>query len=137
MLWFLVLLAFVLIAAVASLVASKNTRRDLGTGRPRFNSVADSTGIWNRSRLDDLVGPRDDEDRYTVTADVVRSIPPTWWKRWFDGGPADVGCIVLSLIGLSLIDTVPALSWASVAASATYLGIGYVGGILIILQNRS
>ena len=137
MLWFYILLAVVLVAAGASLVASRDTRRDLATGRPNFDSVADATGIWNRSRLDDLVGPRDGDDRYAVSAEIVRNIPPTWWKRWFDSDVADVGCVVLSLIGVSLIHSQPSIAWGLVAFSASYIIVAYLGGILVVLRNRS
>ncbi len=137
MLWFFVLLAVVLVSAGASLAASRDTRRDLDTGRPTFDSVADATGIWNRSRLDDLVGPRDDDDRYTVNAEMVRNIPSTWWKRWFDSDVADVGCIILSLIAASLIRSHPPFAWGLVSVGAAYIGVGYLGGILVVLRHRS
>jgi hypothetical protein len=137
MLWFYLLLAVVLVAAAASLVASGNTRRDLATGRPTFDSVADATGIWNRSRLDELVGPRDGDDRYAVSAELVRNIPPTWWKRWFDSDVADIGSIALSLIGVFLVRSYPSIAWGLLAVSAAYIIVGYIGGVFVVLRNRS
>jgi hypothetical protein len=136
MLWFILLLAVVLFAAGLSLVATRDTRRDLATGRPTFDSVADATGIWNRSRLDDLVGPRDDDDRYVVSAEQVRDISPTWWKRWFDSDVADVGCIVLSLAAGLLFRSYPSVAWILIVVSAVYIGVGYFGGIIVVLRNR-
>lgn len=134
---FLVIFTVVLIAATASLVASRDTRRDLETGRPTFDSVADATGIWDRSRLDGLIGPRDGDDRYTASVQVVRSITPTWWKRWFDSNLADVGCIALSLIGASLMRSHASVAWGLVLVSAAYIFVGYIGGMVVVLRNRS
>ncbi len=137
MLSFFMLSAIVLVAAGASLVASRDTRRDLATGHPTFDSVADATGIWSRSRLDDLVGQRDEDDRYTVSAEMVYSIPMTWWKHWFDSDIADIGCIVLTLIGATQIRLHPPIAWSLVAVPAAYIVIGYVGGVLVVVRNRS
>lgn len=136
MLWYFVLLAVVLVAAGFSLMASGHTRRDLATGRPTFDSVADATGIWNRSHLDDLIGVRDSDDRYTVSADEVRRIPQTFWKRYFDSDVADAGCIICSLIGAPLIRSYPAIAWGLAAVSAAYIVAGYVGAFVVVIRNR-
>ena len=137
MLWFIVLFVFVVIAAGASLVASLGSRNDLATGRPTFESVADLTGIWNRARLDELIGPSGDDDRYIVDAETVAKIPRTRWKRWFDPGVGDVGCIVLAIAAALLMRSHSLLAWCFVSVAAAYIAVGYIGGVVVVMRNRS
>ena len=137
MLWFIVLFVFIVIAAGASLVVSRGSRNDLATGRPTFESVADLTGIWNRARLDELIGPCGDDDRYIVDAETVAKIPQTWWKRWFDRDLGDVGCIVLAIAAALLMHSNSLLAWCFVTVAAAYIVVGYIGGVAVVMRNRS
>ena len=138
MVWFFLILTAVVIAAGASLAASWNSRRDLASGRPSFHSVADLTGIRNRTRLDELFGPRDGEDRYTVNAEALQKVPRTKWKRWFDREGSDIGCIALALAAALLIRSLPSIAWGLLAVSAVYLILGYLGALIaVLLQDKN
>ena len=136
MLWFILLFGVVTIASGASLASSLGSRREVATGRPSFESLADLTGIWDRERLESLVGPPHDDERYRADIESIAKIRRTWWKRWFDGELADAGCIGLAIIAACLIRSYPLLAWFVLAIPAVYLAISYLGGFVIVTRSR-
>lgn len=138
MFWFIGLFAIVVISAGASLVASRDSRRNIASGNPTFASVADVTGIWNRERLDELIGPRDDDGRYNVGAETVAQLPRTRWKRWFDSDLGDVGCILLAVASAVLLTlSYSVAAWCVLSAAAIYIVAGYAGGTVMYMRSRS
>ncbi len=137
MLWIILGSVGVVIAAGCSVGASRDSRRDITGGHPKFDSVADATGVWNRTRLDQLLGPRDSDDRYTATAEQVYSIPKTWWKRVFDNDLCDLGCIIIALASPWFFRSQTTLSTILLAIAACYLVIGYVGAVVVVSRNGS
>jgi hypothetical protein len=120
-----------------SIGASRGSRRDIGSGRPSFYSVADATGIWSRSRLDRLLGPRDANDRYTATAEQVDAIPQTLWKRLFDNGLCDLACILVATASPFLYGSQTVVSLGLLAVSGAYIAVGYVGAIVVVIRDGS
>ena len=138
MLWFAALFFVVVILAGTSLAVSRDSRANVASGHPTFESVADITGIWNRQQLDDLLGPRDDADRYAVEPDTVAKLPRTWWKRWFDTDVIDVGCIVAAIVAAILLGcSYSVAAWCILSAAATYVVAGYVGGVVVYMRSRT
>jgi len=137
MLWFILGSVAVVIAAACSIWASRASRRDITGGHPKYASVADATGVWNRTRLDQLFGPRDSDDRYTATAEQVYGIPKTWWKRLFDNNLCDLGCIIIALASPWFFRSQTALSIVLLAIAGGYIAIGYVGAVVVVIKSGS
>ena len=135
--WVILVSIAVVIAAGCSIGASRNSHRDITGGHPTFDSVADATGVWNPTRLDQLLGPRDTDNRYTATAEQVYGIPKTRWKRLFDNDLCDVGCIILALASPWCFQSQTALSIILLAISAAYVVMGYVGAVVVVIRNGS
>jgi hypothetical protein len=137
MLWVLLASIAVVVAAGTSLGASRDSRRDIDGGRPSFYSVADVTGIWSRPRLDRLLGPRDDDDRYRATTEQVYTIPQTLWKRLFDNDLCDLACILFAIVSPFLYQSQTALSLGLLVVSGAYIVTGYVGAIVVVVRDGS
>jgi len=135
MLWVILGSVLVVIAAGCSIRASRDSRRDINTGRPSFYSVADATGIWSRTRLDQLLGPRDTDDRYTATSEQVYGIPQAWWKRFFDNDLCSLACILLAIAAPFCYRSQTVLSIGLLAISGSCVVISYVGAVVVILQS--
>jgi hypothetical protein len=137
MVWVVLGAIAVIVGAGLSIAASRDSRRDVDRGQPSFYSVADVTGIWSRSRLDRLLGPRDADDRYSVTAEQVYAIPQTLWKRLFDNRPFDLACICVAIASPFLYGTQAALSVGLLALAGMYIATGYIGATVVVLRGRA
>jgi hypothetical protein len=135
MLWILLGSVAVVVAAGCSIGASWDSRRDIARGRPTFHSVADATGIWSRMRLDQLLGPRDAEDRYTATSEQVHTIPRTRWKRLFDNDLSDLACILFAAASPFFYGSHTTLSISLLAIAGSYVGIGYVVAFVVVIRE--
>lgn len=137
MLWIILGSITVAIAGGYSIGASRDSRRDIAGGHPSFDSVADATGIWNRTTLDQLLGPRDSDDRYTAAAEDVYGIPKTWWKLFFDNDLCDLASITLALASPWFFRSHTTLSIILLAIAAGYVVIGYAGAVVVVIRNGS
>ena len=88
MIW---LILIVIVAAAMSLFGSLLSRRDIASGRPKYSSVGDFTGTWDRAKLEELLGKPDEEDRYDVRG---KALPRVVWVRVFDTNIADFLCFL-------------------------------------------
>ena len=136
MLWVILGSVAVMIAAGCSVAATRDSHRDIKSGKPTFHSVADVTGVWDRAKLDQLIGPRDGNDRYAVRADQVYDIPQTWWKRWLDNDFCDVSCVVLAVAVPCIFLWQPTLAIVLLAGSAAYVIIGYTTALVVVLRGN-
>lgn len=123
--------------AVFSLIASRNSRRDVASGHPTYESVADLTGVWDRSQLDERLGPRDHLDRYTATAAEVDQIPRAWWKLLLDTDAGDVFCLLMTIAAPLAYHSFPNAGLALLAAAATYCIAGYLTAIVFVVRSES
>ena len=136
MLWLIIISASLVLAVAISLWASFDSRRDISTGTPRFDSVADVTGIWNRETLDRILGPRDSEDRYRATAEEIRKIPRRPWKLWLDSEVADIVCMVAAVSAPFLYITNVAGAIVLLSCSGVYVLLGYVWAAREVFRGR-
>lgn len=138
MLWMIIATVMVALAAGGSILATIGSRRDIASGNPTFDSVADVTGIWNRSELDRVLGPRDDEDRYCATAQQVYNIPPARWKWLLDNSWCDAVSLILALTAPVLYAMQsPGAGITLLGCSAAYQLIGYGSALVAVVRSRS
>ena len=137
MLWVIVASVALIVAAGCSIAASLDSRRDIAGGQPSFYSDADVTGIWSRAKLDQLLGPRNADDRYTATSEQVDAIPQTLCKRYFDNGVSDLACILLAGVSPFVYGSQTALSLGLLAVSAVYIVTGYVVAVVVVIRAGS
>lgn len=135
MIWMICVSVVVVIAASTSLAASYDSRRDIATGKPEFTSIADRTGIWYREELDRLLGPRDENDRYTATTEQVDRIPRTWLKFLLDNDWCDGMSIAAALTAPALFCFYPALSVIVLTVAVLYILLGYIVSIVVVLKT--
>lgn len=124
MIWLIGIL--VVFAAAVSLWGSYDTRRDMRTGRPQYESLADFTGTWDRDQLAQLYGSPDDEDRYTVPAGAGRRLPQNWWVRCFDSVSMDCVSAGAAVAGMWLHVMGNAASVWLVAIAGLHQAIGWI-----------
>ncbi len=136
MLWILIGSVVVILGSGVSIWSSVRSRRDIATGRPRFESVADVTGIWKRETLDGILGPRDSEDRYRATSNQIHAIPKTAWKQLFDSELGDTATIIAAIISPLVYETNFALSLGLLSSSAAFIIIGYIGAVFVVVRDE-
>jgi|GEM_PF-2708060 flagellar basal body-associated protein FliL len=137
MLWIILGSVAVTTAAGLSIAASIHSHRDIETGHPKFDSIADVTGIWDRSTFDQSLGPRDADDRYTVNPEAVYRIPQTLPKRLFDNVCGDVVSIGFALVSPVLFRSQPAVAVILLIIASTYMVVGYVSAIVVVVGSQS
>lgn len=99
MFWWSVLFGLALGSSLVSLWAGVHTYRDLRTGRPSYESLADYTGVRDRQTLARWYGPPDSADRYDV---IGKQIQVRWWVWWLDAIYLDVAFLVVSIVAVGV-----------------------------------
>lgn len=136
MVWLIVGCVILAAASCLQLIASRESRRDVASGHPSYDSVADITGLWDRRQLDELLGPRDENDRYTATAADIDRIPRTWWKQLFDSDAADYVCLLLAIVAPLVYRSSSEVAIALFAVPALYTLLGYQGAVSMVLGSE-
>jgi len=126
MLWMILGCVAVFIGAALSLWASRDSRLDIASGNPKFESVADVTGIWKRESLDAILGPAGVNDRYQVTPSQIGAIRRPAWKVCLDSEVGDCLCLVAAIISPLIHQFEPTFAQAMLVFAAGYLITGYV-----------
>jgi len=137
MIYIVVLSVVVITAAVASLLGSWHTRRDITTGRPTYLSLADRTGIWDRNELARLLGPPDKDDRYPVTPRAAATLPRRIWVRVLDSALLDTGCIVLAVVSIGLATSGSVASWCLLAPCGCYQLASWSWAAYVVVKDAS
>ncbi len=133
MIW--VVATLVVLAAAASLWGSYDTRRDIRTGRPQYESLADFTGVWDRDELARLCGPPDSEDRYHVDAGTVQRLPQKWWVRCFDSIIMDCMSVAAAFAAMWLHFIEHPVSRWLVAIAAAYQAVSWLMAVVAVARH--
>ncbi len=125
MLWIVLGSMLVFFFIAISLWASVQSWRDVASGSPKYESVADVTGIWNREVLESILGASDANDCYHVTPSQVRRIRRPMWKVLFDSETTDVFCLIATVVSPIVYYFQAELGQAMLILLVGYVVVGY------------
>lgn len=123
--------------ATASLLGTWNTRHEMATGYPDYLSLADYTGVFDRSELERLCGPPDPEDRYYVPPESARTLPKRLWSRLLGSPLLDAVSLAVASVATWMAITERPGAWWVVGAAVAYQIISWTVTVRIVLKHSS
>lgn len=135
LIWLCVVSIVTVVAASASIWATIEDRRDIGTGHPSFESLASYTGNWSRDTFIRILGEPDKSECFALPHDKIHELPISWSSRIFDSPFADILSIILAATSPFLWMKSGTAAFVVVSIAAGIQAIGYT--IATIVTYRS
>lgn len=134
MFWIISVVAvLVVISVLIALTSSFFCWSDIRSGNPHWDSVADLTGVWEREKLDGLLGKSTDERGcYALTAEEAKRLPRTEWKQFVERPTVHIGVGVLALLALLAGSERPWLAGTFVGLAALHQIVAWIGATYLV-----
>jgi hypothetical protein len=135
--WLIVVAALVVLLSGASIYGSYDTWRDMRSGRPTFDSLADYTGIVDRAALERLAGRPGPDGRYDLPFERASALPQRAWKKVFDWPAWDLMTLLgaISAAAIALTGTERLLPVAILVPCAIYQVVSYVIAVIVVTKH--
>lgn len=145
MAWVIVLSAGTIVLAGAPYVVLIRLRQKADSRRLSYEELSAVTGTYGREELDTRFGPPDEDETYSISADLAERVP--WqtplasrlkqaaWCRWLYSHSTSFGCLLGACLAVGLYRRDPALALVIAAVCAGVQVIRWGMGTWCVLRT--